>query len=113
METKKQPLNLVIQSVIEANNPYAGTMYTKEDVLRILNTIEVVLDTPRLNREQIQQLKDDISSAINNVDQSDVCENFEFEIKHGDTISVDSFDFNTETIISVADEAIDEFFDNL
>lgn len=111
METTKQPLNVVIQSVINANNPYAGTMYTKDDVIRILNTVEAEKIT--LTDAQIQELKDDISSAINNLDQSDVCENFEFEIKHGDTISVDSFEFNTDMITRQANDAIDEFFDNL
>ena len=111
METTKQPLNVVIQSVIDANNPYAGTMYTKDDVIRILNTVEAEKIT--LTDAQIQELKDNIESAINNVDQTDVCENFEFEIKHGDTISVDSFDFNTDMIARQANDAIDEFFDNL
>lgn len=111
METTKQPLNVVIQSVIDANNPYAGTMYTKDDVIRILNTVEAEKIT--LTDAQIQELKDDIASAINNIDQSDVCENFEFEIKHGDTISVDSFEFNTDMIARQANDAIDEFFDNL
>lgn len=111
METTKQPLNVVIQSVINANNPYAGTMYTKDDVIRILNTVEAEKIT--LTDAQIQELKDNIESAINNIDQSDVCENFEFEIKHGDTISVDSFEFNTDMIARQANDAIDEFFDNL
>ena len=111
METTKQPLNVVIQSVIDANNPYAGTMYTKDDVIRILNTVEAEKIT--LTDAQLQELKDDIASAINNIDQSDVCENFEFEIKHGDTISVDSFEFNTDMIARQANDAIDEFFDNL
>ena len=111
METTKQPLNVVIQSVIDANNPYAGTMYTKDDVIRILNTVEAEKIT--LTDAQIQELKYDIASAINNIDQSDVCENFEFEIKHGDTISVDSFEFNTDMIARQANDAIDEFFDNL
>lgn len=111
METTKQPLSQVIESVIQANNPYPGTMYTKDDVLRILNTIEAEKIT--LTDAQIQELKDDIASAINNIDQTDVCENFEFDIKHGDTISVDTFDFNTDTITRQANDAIDEFFDNL
>lgn len=107
---EKKPLSEVIQLVTEANHPYAGSMYTKEDVLRILNEIA---DQSKLSKEQIAQLKSEVNEAIQSVDKDDVCENFDFEIKHGDTIQVDTFDFNTDKISNEANSAIDDFFSNL
>jgi hypothetical protein len=112
METTKQPLQVVIQSVIDANNPYAGTMYTKDDVIRILNTIEVVLDTPRLTDDQIEKLKRMVKKSVDNLDTDDVVnsDSVTFSIRNGNEIEVEDIDINYDTITDATDEAVEDFF---
>jgi len=113
METTKQPLNVVIQSVIEANNPYAGTMYTKEDVLRILNTIEVEKAT--LTSEQIGNLQRKVRRSIEDCSGDEVIDfsSLTFDIRNGNEIEATDGDIKYETLTEASDCAIDDFFNEL
>ena len=108
---EKKPLNEVIKLVTNANHPYAGSMYTKEDVLNILN--EIAEQPTTLTDDQVEKLKKLVKSAIRNLDKNDVvdCESFGFDIECHNHIVVSDFTIDEDKIWDEVECAIDDFTD--
>jgi hypothetical protein len=108
MSTKK-PLSEIVKIVTDTNQ-YA-TMYTKEDVLRVLADID---DTSvKITDTQIADLKRSIRNAIENLDKDNVCTDFEFDIRNGNEIEVSDYAFDCDAIMEDVWYEINSFMEDL
>ncbi len=89
------------QDVISLFQNSIGSMFAKEDVLRILNQIEqpkvepkVEVQTSYPSKEWLNRIKDVVLESIRETDFNDTdmfdISNFQFSIKHGNQIELDS-----------------------
>ena len=68
-----------------------------------------------MTQQQIDDLKSEISDAIQNTDESDILDrgSLEFTINYGNEIHLDSYNINFDDIVSNVETAIDDYFENL
>jgi hypothetical protein len=84
------------QEIIELVNQSAGSLFTKEDVINLLNKFE---ETPKSNIN-FEELKDRIEAIIDEADDEDIEVNTnrcEFYIQNGNEIQVEDIKFETDT----------------
>jgi hypothetical protein len=86
-------------------------IYTGSDVIALLKRIA----TSKMTQQQIDDLKSDISDAIQNTDESDILDkgSLEFAINYGNEIHLDTYNINFDDIVSNVETAIDDYFENL
>jgi hypothetical protein len=104
----------ITETIGQITNNNLGSIYSKDDVIRLLENIkqEEVLQG---NIEDIlNKLKDKLESIVNNLDSSDVCDydSAEFSIR-GREIEVDSIDVNHSEIWDQIGSEIDEFINEI
>ena len=87
------------------------TIFTREDVLLILNNIE---ENSLNEQEQISILKDNISSALRKMDGDNVVDfdSADFDICDGNKIEIINIDVNSYNIDDVINEVIDNHFND-
>ena len=107
MSTKK-PLAEIIK-IVEDTNQYA-TMYTKEDVLRVLADVQ---EEVTITQAQRDDLKRRVRNAVENIEKDSVCEDFEFDIRNGNEIEVSDFNFNSDSIVDDVWYEVDSFLDEI
>jgi hypothetical protein len=107
MSTKK-PLAEIIK-IVEDTNQYA-TMYTKEDVLRVLADVQ---EEVTITQAQRDDLKRRVRNAVENIEKDSVCEDFEFDIRNGNEIEVSDFNFNSDSIVDDVWYEVDSFLDEV
>ena len=107
MENTKKTIEEMVTIVTETNN-YA-TMYTKDDVLRILADLKP--SEGCVTKEQLEDLDDAIINSIGRL--SDICSDFTLELTGDNKIVVDSYDVDYDTITDHVSETIRNFFKSL
>jgi hypothetical protein len=105
MENKVTLTEMV--ELVKTTNNYA-TMYTKEDVLKILADIKEN-EVNKLTDDQIIMLKKAVKRAIEHLDKTDVVTDFEFNIVNGDRLEVEDYNFDDDKIYDEVEYAIDNF----
>lgn len=107
------------QEVISQVQNSLGSLFTKDDVVNCLN---MVVEEPKVeetkagypSKEWLDKIKYSILEAIRNVDfnDSDMIEldNFEFEVRYGNQIELDSFDVNACSLKTYVENQIEEAF---
>jgi hypothetical protein len=106
------------QEVISQVQSSLGSLFTKEDVINCLN---MVVEEPKVETKPsfpskvwLDKIKDSILEAIRNVDfnDSDMIEldNFEFDIRYGNQIELDSFDVNACSLKTYVENEIENAF---
>jgi hypothetical protein len=109
------------QEVISQVQSSLGSLFTKEDVINCLN---MVVEEPKVETKPsfpskvwLDKIKDSILEAIRNVDfnDSDMIEldNFEFDIRYGNQIELDSFDVNACSLKTYVENEIEEAFGSI
>jgi uncharacterized protein (UPF0335 family) len=112
------------QAVASVENAFPS-IYTKDDVVKLLNSIEI--ETPKsgfkVTKEQIEELVENIESRLernaNNLSTEDVVDmsSAEFSIGYGNCIELDSIDINssdiTSEMMSGVQDVIEDFFEKV
>jgi len=112
------------QAVASVQNAFPS-IYTKDDVVKLLESIEI--EAPKsgfkVTRDQIDELLENLQSRLdknaNNLDTSDVVDtsSVEFSIGYGNTIEIDSIDVYSDQIssemMSGVQDVIEDFFEKL
>ena len=106
------------QEVISLFENSIGSMFAKEDVLRVLNNLEepkVEATNPTYpSKEWLDKIKAVVLQHIEDTDfnDSDMVDgsNFEFSIKHGNQIELDSFDINACALKVYVENEIENAF---
>ena len=106
------------QEVISQVQSSLGSLFTKDDVINCLN---MVVEEPKVETKPsfpskvwLDKIKDSVLEAIRNVDfnDSDMIEldNFEFDIRYGNQIELDSFDVNACSLKTYVENEIENAF---
>jgi hypothetical protein len=107
------------QEVITQVQSSLGSMFTREDVIKCLNM--VVEEKPKVetkasypSKEWLEKIKQEVLSTIKEVDFNDTDmydgSNFEFSIKHGNEIELDSFDIDACALKVYVENEIENAF---
>jgi hypothetical protein len=111
------------QEVISQVQNSLGSLFTKDDVINCLNM--VVEEKPKVeetkagypSKEWLNKIKDGILKTIRNVDFNDSdmfdINEFEFEIRYGNTIEVDSYEVDACSLKGYVENQIEEYFDEI
>jgi len=106
------------QEVISQVQSSLGSLFTREDVINCLN---MVVEQPKVETKPslpskvwLDKIKKGVMEAISNVDFDDAdmfeLDNFEFDIKYGNQIELDSFDVNACSLKTYVENQIEEYF---
>jgi hypothetical protein len=107
------------QEVIEKVQSSLGSMFTKDDVINCLN---MVVEEPKVkpkmlnypSKQWLDKIKNSILQRIKDVnfDDSDMFDmnEFEFDIRYGNTIEVTSFDVDACALKTYVENEIEEAF---
>ena len=108
------------QEVISLFENSIGSMFAKEDVIRILNKLEepkVETKVSYPSKEWLDKIKQEILSRIENVDFNDAdmydLNDFEFKICNGNEIEVNSFEVDGCTLKGYVQHEIEDAFDSI
>lgn len=83
------------QEIIELVNQSAGSLFTKEDVINLINKFD---ETPKSTID-FEELKDRIEAIIDDADDNDIEVNArrcEFTIVNGNEIEIEDVNFETD-----------------
>jgi hypothetical protein len=107
------------QEVISQVQSSLGSLFTKEDVINCLN---MVVEEPKVkpkmlnypSKEWLDKIKKGVMEAISNVDFNDgdmiELDNFEFEVRYGNQIELNSFDVNACSLKTYVENEIETAF---
>ena len=111
------------QEVIQKVQDSLGSLFTKDDVINCLNM--VVEEKPKVeetkagypSKEWLNKIKNGILERIKNTefndsDMFDINE-FEFEIRYGNNIEVDSYEVDACSLKNYVENQIEEYFDEI
>ncbi len=110
------------QEVIQKVQNSLGSLFTKDDVVNCLNMVveEPKVEEPKAgypSKEWLNKIKDGILKTIRNVDFNDSdmydINEFEFEIRYGNTIEVDSYEVDACSLKGYVENQIEEYFDEI
>jgi len=108
------------EEVIEKVQSSLGSLFTKDDVINCLNM--VVEEQPKVkpkmlnypSKQWLDKIKDNILNRIKNTDFNDSdmfdINEFEFEIRYGNTIEVDSYEVDACALKTYIENEIEEAF---
>jgi hypothetical protein len=102
--TKEEALAKVAQGV--------GSIYSKEDVVNLINSIEENAGKATITEELIETISDAVATSINNSGQ-DVIDDFEVDIDQsygGNSfeVNINDIEFNETRIASIVAEVLSE-----
>jgi len=107
------------QEVISQVQSSLGSLFTKDDVVNCLN---MVVEEPKVkpkmlnypSKQWLDKIKDSVLEAIRNVDfnDSDMFEldSFEYSIRYGNQVELDSFDVNACALKTYIENEIENAF---
>lgn len=99
---KQDVINLVEQS--------AGSLFTKEDVINLINKVEGE------NSVNFDELKGRIIAIIENADTSDIEPDkyrAEFRIANGNEVELEDVEFNVQHYVDAINHDIEELFESI
>jgi len=115
------------QEVIQKVQDSLGSLFTKDDVINCLNMVveEPKVEQPKVeevkagypSKEWLEKIKRGVMDAIRNVDFNDSdmydINEFEFEIRYGNNIEVDSYEVDACSLKNYVENQIEEYFDEI
>jgi hypothetical protein len=108
------------QDVISLFENSIGSMFAKEDIIRILNKLEETKVETKVSypsKEWLDKIKNSILERVKDVDFNDSdmfdASEFEFDIKYGNTIEVTSYEINACSLKTYVENEIEETFDSI
>ena len=111
-----------IQETVASVQNAPGSIYTREDVISLLNKIEAPASTGKIDQQVVKDLfdaiKEEIKDNARNLDSSDVVDTStaEFSLNYNE-VQLDSVDIDTDNIADAVVrglyDTIEEFFINL
>jgi hypothetical protein len=109
------------QEVISQVQSSLGSLFTREDIINCLN---MVVEEPKVetkvsypSKEWLDKIKNSILERVKDVDfnDSDMYDmtEFEFDIRYGNQIEVDSYEVDACSLKNYVESQIEEAFDEL
>ena len=97
------------EQIIEKVKESAGSLFTKEDVINLINGVEA-------SGIDLEELQNRIEAIIDDADTSDIrvnAHNCEFRIRNGNEIEIEEVDFDTDDFKSNIVHDINELFESM
>ena len=107
MENTKKTIEEMVTIVTETNN-YA-TMYTKDDVLRILADLKP--SEGCVTKDQLDELDEAIISSMGRL--TDLVSDFTLEMTYNNQVTLEDYDVDYDAITDRVSETIRNFFKSL
>lgn len=95
--------------VIKKVNESAGSLFTKQDVINLVNGLEVSGINLETFKERVLAILDDSDTSAIEVDQN----NCSFEIRNGNEIKIEDIELDTDDYIRNIKHDIEELFDSM
>jgi RNA binding exosome subunit len=95
--------------VIKKVNESAGSLFTKQDVINLVNGLEVSGINLETFKDRVLAIIDDSDTSAIEVDQN----NCSFEIRNGNEIRVEDVELDTDDYIRSIKHDIEELFDSM
>lgn len=101
-----------IQQAITAVGSSASSIFTKEDVIKLLNNIDLESAAPKAEGIDVDELIHRVESLICNYDTSDLVnyEDVELSISYDHRVEIDNVNVDLDELNSDVTAAIYEFF---
>lgn len=109
--------NLTKQQATEMVNNSVSSIFSKDDVLKLIQAIVEPVNKKAVNEAvcmALEDLQSRIDTAINNLDDSDIVDmdSIELSIGHNNKIEVDRVSLDYDAIITCIENEIDELANN-
>ena len=109
------------EEVISQVQNSLGSLFTKDDVIKCLN---MVVEEPKVetkstypSKDWLDRIKNEILTRIKEVDFNDTdmydVDGFEFDIRYGNQIEVNSYNVDACSLKNYVENEIEEAFDNI
>jgi hypothetical protein len=95
--------------VIKKVNESAGSLFTKQDVINLVNGLEVSGINLETFKERVLAILDDTDTDTIEVDHS----NCDFDIRNGNEIRIENVSFDAEDYIDGIKHDIEQLFDSM
>ena len=114
MSKQHVPAPIKLNDAIDGVRNSISTIFSKEDVLNILNRIEKGSEGNEFTEEQMEELIDHVRSGLQYVDSSDMVDydSAEFEIGGGNVIELKNINIDTNHIEDEVEDSIRQWFDH-
>ena len=114
MNSKHVPAPISLQEMIDGVRSSISTIFTKDDVLNILNRIEVKVTEQTFTEDEMNELIDHVRSGLQYVDSSDIVDydSAEFAIGDMNILELKDIDVDTNHIEDEVEESIRQWFDH-
>ena len=90
-----------------------GSIYSKQDVLELLNTLEFPKAEITITVDDLEELKNKISKSINNIDVSDIVDfnSAEFSIGYNNQLTLEDIEIDNSYIETAINDQLDLFIE--
>lgn len=114
MSKQHVPAPITLQEMIDGVKNSISSVFTKSDVLDILNRIEVKVTEPEFTDHQMEELIDHVRSGLQYLDSTDIVdkESAQFGIEDGNVLVVTDIEVDTNYIEDEVEESIRNWFDH-
>ena len=114
MSKQHVPAPISLKEMIDGVRNSISTIFSKEDVLNILNRIEKGSEGNEFTEEQMEELIDHVRSGLQYVDSSDIVDfdSAEFGIEDGNVLVVTDINVDTNHIEDEIEDSIRQWFDH-
>jgi len=114
MSKQHVPAPISLKEMIDGVRNSISTIFSKEDVLNILNRIEKGSEGNEFTEEQMEELIDHVRSGLQYVDSSEIVDldSAEFVLDVDNTILLKDVNVDTNSIENEVEESIRQWFDH-
>ena len=113
MSKQHVPAPISLQEMIDGVKNSISSVFTKSDVLDILNRIEVKVTEPEFTEHEMEELIDHVRGGLAYLDSTDIVDKdtAQFGIEDGNTLVVTDIEVDTNYIEDEVEESIRQWFD--
>ena len=114
MSTQHVPAPISLNEMIDGVKNSISSVFTKSDVLDILNRIEVKVTEPEFTEHEMEELIDHVRNTLGYISSDDIIDKdtAEFTIGDGNVLSLEDIEVDTNYIEDEVEESIRQWFDH-
>ncbi len=113
MSKQHVPAPITLNEAIDGIRNSISTIFSKDDVLNLLNRIEVKVTEPEFTEHEMEELIEHVRSGLAYLDSTDVVDTdtAQFGIEDGNILVVTDIEVDTNYIEDEVEESIRQWFD--
>ena len=113
MSKQHVPAPITLNEAIDGIRNSISTIFSKDDVLNLLNRIEVKVTEPEFTEHEMEELIDHVRSGLAYLDSTDIVDKdtAQFGIEDGNILVVTDIEVDTNYIEDEVEESIRQWFD--